>query len=106
MHRLATASRVDSGIPAKSSLEICSGFNKIQSEFKLFYLAKSTLGKKRTVSSIYCQMLISFPNLGPKTLKLGLICFTKIPEASSNSSISLTLTSDFIMSDTSIISSL
>jgi len=38
---------------------------------------------------------MSFPNLGPKTLKLGFICFTKISEASSKSSISLTLTSCF-----------
>ena len=39
---------------------------------------------------------ISLPNFGPKVLKFGLICFTKISEASSSNSISLMLTSCFI----------
>ena len=39
---------------------------------------------------------ISFPNFGPKVLKFGLICFTKISEASSNKTISLIFTSCLI----------
>ena len=48
---------------------------------------------------------MSFPKRGPKTLKLGLICLTKISDASSKSSISLTLTSCLIKSDTACIAS-
>ena len=39
------------------------------------------------------------PNLGPKVLKLGLICFTRISEESSNISNSFTFTSDKINED-------
>ena len=42
---------------------------------------------------LFRSSFICLPYLGPRVRKLGLICFTKIPEASSINSISFTFTS-------------